>query len=286
MNNNPFEEGNNSSPFEAGEGIQINSSQPKKVKKNKKKQSYNNAFHSKKKGKPAIVIIVILVIVAIIVAANWWKIRMFFFELEHMNDVKGVEVVEDYKFDPKDVADDEYQTLLDIKVGQGKDFTITETNEDLFVNSDGGLEGAFVVGRDIEPGVYTLTVSGNGYLNMDTTLRTYFDIPYEGENVYYNVPLVKGDKIEINTFDTEEAVTIDLTTQSEYVDYVPDTGMLGVYVYGLSNFNPEVSLNKNDYNAVIYGYPKDGYDDYMTSEYLYDQSVTLNGGVSTYFIVQ
>lgn len=284
-NKNPFESGNNTSPFESGQTSDYNKARSKKQRKSKA-GNYNNSFNSKSKRKPLIVILVILAIVAIILAANWWKISMYMHDLETIRDVEDVEIVEDYTFDAADVKDEQYAPLLDLTIGQGTEFGIDQSDEAFYPNADGGVEASYIVGRDIEPGIYTLTVSGDGYLNMDTTIHQYFDIPNEGESSYYNIPLAKGDKIEITTFREGSTVSLDLTVQDKYVEYEAGTGMQGIYVYGLSNFNSQVELDSDDYASVLYAYPDADWGDYLTTEYLYDQDVTLNGGVSTYFVIQ
>lgn len=284
-NKNPFESGNNTSPFESGQTSDYNKVRSKKQRKSKA-GNYNNSFDSKSKRKPLIVILVILAIVAIILAANWWKISMFMHDLETIRDVEDVEIVEDYTYDAADVKDEEYAPLLDLTIGQGTEFGVDQSDEAFYPNTDGGVEAAYIVGRDIDPGIYTLTVNGDGYLNMDTVIKQYFNMPHDGKAVYYNIPLVKGDKIEITTYKEDAKLSLDLAVQDEYVEYEAGTDMQGVYVYGLSNFNSEVEFNKDDYDTILYVYPDADWGDYLTTEYLYDQDVTLNGGVSTYFVIQ
>lgn len=93
------------------------------------------------------------------------------YDLESIRKVEDVEIVEDYIFKAADVKDEQYASLLDLTIGQGTDITIDETAENFYPNSDGGTEAALVVGRDINPGIYTLTVNDEDCLNIDTVIK-------------------------------------------------------------------------------------------------------------------
>ncbi|WOO86934.1 hypothetical protein RZE82_07400 [Mollicutes bacterium LVI A0039] len=191
-------------------------------------------------------------------------------------------VVEDYNYSPDDLIIRDDINPFPIEIPKGEKFVIASDDE-RFTPSDFGGEIALKVGTDIKPGVYTVDYTNYSYLRIS---GTYDFLNAEGDGLYYNIPLIAGDVVELTAFDYGEEDADEFvqtfTPQTEYVEY--QEGYAGVFVYGLSNFDSQVSLAADDYEIARYEYYNPEYDS-MEESFYNDESVTFYGVPGSYFII-
>lgn len=196
--------------------------------------------------------------------------------------VNHVEVVEDYVFDAGDINTDHLdEAYLDLKPGMGKSLTLTQDNTDLEIDKYGDYNTTLEVGSDIEPGIYTITMSGDINIHPENLLGSYYSYEDEGETIVYNVPLITEEAFNIESREKINTYEIKLDKQEDYKVY--EDGNQGLFIYGLSNFSPSVyfengmdveyTYNSKDDEAVIYR-PN------------YQEEFEAKGSPGSYFIVE
>ncbi len=314
MNNNPFESGNSNkgNPFEAGKGkktkynskpvnpvpssyqpvaSETNKNQEKmseRVKKKKKRQEINNTFSGKKKSKFKRKLLIVL---AIVIFFNLSNISYFLnYELPEFWTLHSAEAEENYKFDSADIKtyDPAVQNALNLEPGTGKDYSKQLTKEDLVYKSSDEryeYEEQYIVGEDIEPGVYTVNVGSDIYIDIEG-----LDI-FLTDNEYVNIPLAKGESIEFTSRlyneddynEWEDAnFKIEMTKQDELINY--DGSQYGLFIYGKSNFEPEIKTSKNSSTQYEYYLPSESRG--ATKSYISYDRATIKGVPGSYFFYE
>lgn len=272
--NNPFEAGNSNSPFENG---------TKKSRPYTKTKSSSATFGKERRSYSGLIIavVIVIIIIVVVIASNWWKIKWYLDDLKSVKNAQNVEIVEDYTFDIGDVAEEYKTNPFPSELSSGQEFTIDQDYEKLIETED-WFETTLVAGLDFEPGVYTMKLEGRAYINPRTTVNQYLEL--DDNKSIYNIPFLPGDKLGVTKYDEGDQFKLTMTPQTEYVEYEPNKA--GVYVYGLSNFEPQIDLNSDDYLSTLYCYPSVEYDfEHQNCEYLYDQNISLNGAAGSYFAI-
>ncbi|WOO86936.1 hypothetical protein RZE82_07410 [Mollicutes bacterium LVI A0039] len=268
------------------------SNSPFEVEENNEYGSTNKQTDSRA-GKPASktsnsnkakVILVIYAVICTLYIVN--DLRYVFYQEKHEMAQKmelsklDDYVVEDYVYDFNDFKISENYDLFPKEIPQGEEFTISPDN-DKYIERLNSVDLMLVVGRDIEPGLYTIIYEGGDFLAIDQTLVSFS--PNE-PGTYYNIPLVEGDTIKSSYYSNESnEFTHVFKPQTDYVEY--QDGYNGIFAYGRSNFNPNVEISAEDKKLVEYNYesPKDNMRRRAT---FYDEDATLNGVPGSYFIIK
>lgn len=270
-------------PFKADQ--KANKKEKKEKNKDKNKDYFKQSNKSIFSSKAAIVVYALIIIISLALLVEYsYDIERFFDDIAQSIYLSNMEIVEDYTFDIADTNDEFDYDPFPLELSSGTAMTIDQTNE-RFVINDGELVAEFVVGVDIDPGVYTVNANGSVEVDFDTDVR-YSNYIYNRESfsstTHYNIPLIPGDQIEIAVDNLVEEFSVDLVPQTEYQQF--EYGNTGIYVYGLSNFNPEINFESEDYDELKYCYQdKEGYG--LDCDYINDQDITLNGSPGSYFIV-
>lgn len=148
------------------------------------------------------------------------------------------------------------QELFPLVPSGGQALYIDIDNSD-FDLTNNGYELKYIVGYDIEPGVYTIEVNGDSdRLNFDTAVGGFL---YLSDATFYNVPLLEGDIFEITHSLDNTDFSYKFTPQTSYKNY--EIGLSGVFVYGLSNFHEQIYLAEDDYQLVLYNHSRVEYYD-------------------------
>lgn len=230
-----------------------------------------------KDKKKIIVIALFLILVGILSSIDF---DYLFYDMFEIYKIESLEIVEDYTFDIKDTNGEFDINPFPTELEPGAPVTIDQKNEQLVYD---GYEhiGTFVVGPDIEPGVYTVEVSGEINVDIDSDVHIpYVQNHFGDSKILYNIPLIPGDIVETEMDDLGLESSVKFIPQTSYTNYEP--GLSGVFVYGLSNFNSQVSFEAESYQELEYYYP----DEYgLDTAFLYDEDVTLNGNPGSYFTV-
>lgn len=197
--------------------------------------------------------------------------------------IDTLEVEENYTFDFNDLNSTLTENPFPNPLPVGTNYTFdasTQSEKNVKENNTISLE----VGVDIEPGVYTIKKEGTVAMTAETVIANNFE--YIEDVNYYNVPLVAGDTIYIDYWDSDSKETgkVNLTAQSEYVNFEPNLN--GVFVYGLNQFDSQVQFTADSYGSIIYGFNFPGENEGYQNEYLFDVDLTLPGSPGSYFAVQ
>lgn len=171
------------------------------------------------------------------------------------NDYKEMEVISNYQFEKTDllandaVFNNKIDAVRNIKLGQGQEYTFTQKTDPFPQNPTYEDDKKLIVGTDIEPGIYTVSVSGDAdiYISNNTEIR----IADDGV-LNYNIPLGEGSKLEIEANSSVEEYEVKLVPQTEFVQY--EEGLTGQFIYGLSYFDSNLDVDFSR-NTVVYSYP-------------------------------
>lgn len=282
LNNNDNNNSNN--PFENGNNKQNNQFDSQNEFESKSENvSSQNTVEKKQRSGCAVAMIIIGALIAIIVALVIIIVIWAYDQDSELEAIASVDIVENYTYDFNDVTSSLTENPFPSQLGEEISYSIKE-DEVYTENSLGDKATTVLVGVDIEPGIYTISSQGATYYKVKSKFETY--LMYKDNKTYYNIPLLEGDKIELEFWDEEDSIPgeLQLTSQSEYVNFEPNIN--GVFVYGLNQFEREVHFTENGYELVIYGHnTPDSFLPYSV-EVVFDVDLTLPGGAGTYFAVE
>ncbi len=167
-------------------------------------------------------------------------------------------VVADYSFDPRDILPlsteyniEQMDALYNLQIGTGKDYLFNQQTNPFPTYATADDEYELIVGSDIEPGIYTISVSGDARISDDSELYTTIDS--NGIN-NYNIPLATGTTITITPDNEVVDYQLQLTPQTQFTKY--EEGLSGLFIYGLTYFDTNLNIDLEN-NYVYYLYPYD-----------------------------
>lgn len=268
--NSQFENGNNiKNPFEMGKGYR------------KYTTSNDNFQKNKTIGEHIIsVVLFISLCVSIFMAVKFYMTDYRIFG--PTPNYEDIEPVENYMYDFKDMSADIPTDPFPNPIPNGKNYTVNSTDNDI-PSVNGDKIKKLVVGVDVEPGIYTIISDGFTYLNVKTAVE--ISLNYEQGVKHYNIPLIEGDEINIEfpEYGLDDGGSVKIIPQTEYVDF--DATKSGVFVYGLNQFESEVTFENDTYSDINYGYNDPQNPGYYAVDSLYDTDITLPGTPGSYFAI-
>lgn len=257
------------------------------------KEAFDEEKSTFRKNKPLLIIVIVVAFGIFFGYSDIrWMVGAFFYDRAQAKELKHLEIVPNYKYDFKDtglgVESDPFEALL----GQGEDLTIDASDERFIKKeeSDGYMtyDMSLIVGRDIVPGIYTIRAYDDMNISIDNEIKTYIHV--DNDFPSYNIPLANGDQIDLGYSryaDDDEKDKLNskvtFTMQDQVVDY--EAGKNGVYVYGLSNNNEQIELEKDGYQSATFCYPNKE-DNRPNCEVFYNQKITLRGTPGSYFSIE
>lgn len=231
-------------------------------------------------------IIVFIIVICGIGYSLFWtamfeKEETYYYE-ETIAEIPTLDIVEGYEYNFDDLGLETTNPFPN-PIPKGENYTIENSDERGY--DDGEYYVVPVeVGKDIQPGIYTIVDEGTTDMDISLQMNTYFSFN-EGVE-YYNIPLVEGDIIDLYFPYNEknENAKVDFTAQSEYVNFEP--GLNGVFVYGLNQYNSELTFELGEYSNIVYSY----IDPVLGTAYnyvaIYDDEITLPGNPGSYFAIE
>lgn len=223
MNNNPFESNNKQDDFASAHN----------------RPAGNNNMNAQSSSGAKVVLAIIFGLALISVAI----FVLFSIDFDTEDEIG------DYVYDYRDLnlygVDDDFDPFPK-ELPQGAEFEIASDGE-YFIETTDKTEAKFIVGVDIEPGIYTLKRTGDSaWFDLDLAFD-YFSV--NGDQDFHNIPLHEGDIIEISNYEGKYDFVYTLVPQTEYVEY--QDGVDGIFVYGLTYFTTKVRF-ENDYDTGVY----------------------------------
>lgn len=173
-------------------------------------------------------------------------------------------------------------------IDEGTDFTIDQDNPD-FKKTRNGEQLKYIVGKDIEPGTYTLyTDTGNPEIHLElgiiqsdfvnskvgiTESDSYFNLTLTPNTFdpFYNLLLSPGDVVEFKNIPDAE-FSHRFVAQTDYVTY--DHGLSGVFAYEVSTRDEQVNFAENDLYRAWFFTNENGYvfEESDGNEYQFEHS--------------
>lgn len=190
--------------------------------------SAQNSMNAKPNSPVKIVLAIIIGIIAVTVALSSIDFSPKEVELE----------LSDYVYDYQDLFLSDYDMNFDpypSVLPQGTEFKMSSDSEK-FVETRDGSEATYIVGIDIEPGIYSLTLDGEAaWVSLDLG---FTNASSHMSQEFYNIPLYEGDVVFIENHENKYSFEYTLVPQTEYVLY--QEGLNGIFVYGLTYFYTEI----------------------------------------------
>lgn len=270
--NNPFESGNN---------------KQKEVGNQNTIDSHKTLRNKKLNASKLIVFASVIIGVCVIAFITNWTILFYGEEnkdyLQTLEEISTLEAVTDYKYNFDDINTDLTTDPFPNPIPKGENYTFDRSVEGGYVEEDYYILET-EVGVDIQPGIYTIVNNGVVEIDNNLQLSTYF--AYKGGVEYHNVPLVAGDTIKFSfpVDGKNQNPNVSFTAQSEYVNFEPQLN--GVFVYGLNQFESELTFDENSYDKIEYRYNLPGSKNGFGLGDIYDQDITLPGSPGSYFAIE
>lgn len=230
--------------------------------KSSRKQKVSGSFEQKRKSKKPLAIT--LLIIVLLYSTFHYDIEYFIENKIDDYKVNNFDAVEDYSFSLDDFNhDDSFDKYFNVEPGTGESIDFTQLYNPLELAKYDMYQTKFTVGTDVEPGLYSITLNGEVLLEVDSLATLDVDGYDNDQKTFYNIPLVEGDELSITSTDKDD-YGLTLTKQNDYKQY--ESGDCGIYIYGLSNFDPY--LHFDDATFVTYRYfSEEGYLEYYNPPY-------------------
>ncbi len=198
------------------------------------------------------------------------------------NEELSAKVVNDYTFDEADIANypDLIKQMMTQEFTDAQAFEVNGIEQEYIDDENSAFDYILEVGKDIEPGIYTITT--NEYVNIDYLGTSESQV---SDTLYYNIPLVEGQEIELSSsvsyVNNPEDVVVTFSPQSSYQEYEKDLG--GMYIYGASNHESEMKISSDTFGTASFYYPGENGD--LTSVWKVFEDLEVYGIPGSFFIV-
>lgn len=224
-----------------------------------------------------------LILIGLVIYGNWWQVEYAFDNFMTERFYQKLEADSSYTFAAEDfdLQDEKVQAALNQDVGTGQEVNITDG---LKLVEEREYETIYkrelYAGSDIEPGVYTIEITGDVSL-----LENNLGLDFYEENTYYNIPITETTVIKINQYvdkdeDSDQQFEVNFKPQDAYVDF--ENKKSGLFISGKAVGDSEIA-QKEDYYHFETHYQTEEKADYM---YRFDKELEVKNAPGVYYIAE